>query len=71
VSHQGKQEIKVEVPVFSIYQVDYDKLFSDFSSEIKARIKVPGFATQMQNDFSTTTPSQQIASQVNLMASVQ
>jgi Domain of unknown function (DUF4419) len=71
VSHQGKQEIKVEVPVFTIYQVDYHKLFSSISSAIEARIKVPEFATQMQNDFSTTTPSQKIASQVNLMASVQ
>jgi hypothetical protein len=71
VSHQGKEEIGVEVPVFNIYQVDYDKLFSCFSSEIQDRIKVPDFATQMQNDFSTSTPSQQIASQINLMASVQ
>lgn len=71
VSHDGKEEIKVEVPVFNIYQVDYDKLFCVFSSEIQDRIKVPEFAAQMQNDFSTTTPSQQVASQINLMASVQ
>ena len=71
VSHQGKETIAVEVPVFNIYQVDYDKHFSCFSSEIEARIKVPEFATQMQHGFSTTTPSQKIASQINLMASVQ
>jgi len=71
VSHEGKEEIAIDVPSFSIYDTDYDMLFAAFSSELERRIKLPQFARSMQSDFSTTTPPQQIASQINLMASMQ
>lgn len=71
VSHEGKEEIKVDLPVYDIYEIEYDTLFSRYSSEIRNRIKLPAFADCMQNDFSCTTPSQKIASEINLMASMQ
>ena len=71
VDHEGKKEIKIELPVYDIYGIEYEGLFSIFSSEIRRRIKCPAFATCMQNDFSTTTASQKIAGEINLMAGMQ
>lgn len=41
------------------------------TSKIQKSIKDPEFAAVMQNDFSSTTPSHRVASQVNLMATLQ
>ena len=71
VSHEGKHNITVELPVYTIYEANYDQLFSSFSSEIKKRIKAPEYAEAMQNDFSTSNSAHMIASQINLMASMQ
>jgi len=72
VSHAaGKEKIAINVSKFFIYDVDYDPLFENISSQLEGRIKVPQFARSMQSDFSTTTPTQRIASQINLMASMQ
>jgi len=58
VSHEGKEMILIQVPSYTIYDIDYDMLFGAFSSELERRIKVPQFARSMQSDFSTTTPPQ-------------
>ncbi|CAB9517568.1 expressed unknown protein [Seminavis robusta] len=71
VDHEGKENICVDVDVFNIYQVDYEDFFSRMSSEITGKLKVPEFAKAMQNDFSTSTTTHGIASQINLMASMQ
>jgi hypothetical protein len=61
----------VFIDVHTIYEVNYEAVFDTFSSELEERIKVPEFADTMQNDFSTSSPSHKIASQINLMASLQ
>jgi len=71
VNHQGKKEIKVECPVFTIYDVDYKDLFDQFSEGIRRNIKTPEYVQCMQCDFASTTPTQRIASQIALMSSVQ
>ena len=68
VDHKGKKNIGVEIDVFTIYDVDYESFFADMSSEITSRIKVPKYAGAMQNDFSTSSTTHCIASQINLMA---
>ncbi|CAL4121036.1 unnamed protein product [Meganyctiphanes norvegica] len=69
VDHKGKKKINVDIgPTLS--NIDYSWLFSQFSSEIRRNIKMPGFADLMQADFSTTSPQQLIVSQIMLMASV-
>mmetsp|Transcript_41318 Transcript_41318/g.125029 ORF Transcript_41318/g.125029 Transcript_41318/m.125029 type:complete len:406 (-) Transcript_41318:1143-2360(-) len=71
VNHEGKEKLCVDVDVFTIYEVDYDQFFSEMSSEITRRIKIPKYAEAMQNDFSTSSTTHRIGSQINLMASMQ
>lgn len=71
VSHDGKENIAVKLPVHTIYQADYDDLFAVFSSELEQRIKKPKYAQTMQNDFSTSVSAHRVESQINLMASMQ
>lgn len=54
-----------------IEEANYDDLFQQFSDQLEKSIKVPKFATVMQNDFSTTSGPHKIASQINLMGSLQ
>jgi len=69
VSHEEKKTIDIEVP--SLESVDYSWLFSQFSKGIRENIKVPGYVDVYQADFSTSTPTQLIASQIMLMSSMQ
>lgn len=71
VDHEGKENICVDVDVYYIEEVEYDSFFEKMASEITSRIKVPEYARSMQNDFSTSTTTHCIASQINLMASMQ
>jgi len=70
VNHQGQERISVDLPAFTIYDANYDDLFSEFSSELKDRINVPEYAKAMQSNFSTSGSTHTIASQINLMASL-
>lgn len=71
VDHDGKKKICIDVDVFTIDQVDFESFFSALSSELKKQIKCPEYARVMQNDFSTSSASHRIESQINLMASMQ
>lgn len=71
VNHEGKKELNVDVLEYNIYQVNYESFFSAMTGQIKSNINIPGFADTMKNDFSTSNPAQQIASQINLMSSMQ
>lgn len=71
VDHEGKETICVDLDVFNIYEVDTEYFFSQMASEITGNIKVPGYAKAMQHDFSTSHATHCIASQINLMASMQ
>jgi Domain of unknown function (DUF4419) len=71
VSHEGKETIVVELTSYGIYDSDYSILFETFAAELEERIKVADYAKVMQNDFDTSGPTHKIASQVNLMASLQ
>lgn len=71
VDHEGKQAIAIGVNVNYIDEVDYDTFFDMMGSEITNRIKLPAYATTMQSDFTTSTGTHRVASQINLMASMQ
>jgi hypothetical protein len=71
VSHEGKQNIAIDLPAYTIYDADYNDLFSAFGSQIENRIKCPEYASCMQNDFASSGPEHKISSQINLMASMQ
>jgi hypothetical protein len=71
VDHDGKQDISIDLNLFFIDEVDYDSFFDQMRLEITKRIKLPAYATSMQNDFTTSTGTHRVASQINLMASTQ
>jgi hypothetical protein len=70
VSHTGKMDLTIETEqdLFS-GQADYAKLVGDFASEIGKYTK-NGIAETLTANFSTTTPTERIASQITLMESV-
>lgn len=68
---KGKKTLSVELPSFSIYDSDYNYLFRQFSEKINENIHLPGYVDAVASDFSTTSPTQCIASQITLMKSFQ
>lgn len=71
VAHDGKKNLCVDVDVFEIHEIKFDDFFQEMASQIGTNIKSPDFSRVMQNDFSCSTGTHQIASQINLMASMQ
>ena len=71
VDFEGKKKISVETDADTIYGVDYVWLFEKFSEKIKENIKKDKYNELMTSNFSTTTPVSKIASQINIMASLQ
>lgn len=70
-SQQGKKELVVELPSFSIYDSDYNYLFAAFSDAIGKNILVPGYVDAVSADFSTSEAAHRISSQITLMKSFQ
>ena len=70
VDHEGQMDLAIETEqdLFS-GQTDYAKLVGDFASEIGKYTK-NGIAETLTANFSTTTPTERIASQITLMESV-
>lgn len=70
VSHTGKMDlaIKTEQDLFS-GKADYAKLIGDFASQIEKYTK-DDIAQTLTADFSTTTLTERVASQITLMESV-
>jgi len=69
VNHQGKRNINIELPSFTIYDTDYTKMFNGFTQKINQMIIVPGYVDTITASFSTTTPEQLIGSQITIMKS--
>lgn len=56
---------------FKVEDLDYSWLFDQFSQKIEENINVPEYVQQMIPDFSTTSVTHRIVSQITLMSSVQ
>ena len=69
VTHSAKKQIKIIVKSFT--GLDYSWLFNQFTEQIAANIKLPGYVKLIESDFSTTSSQQLITSQIMVMASVQ
>jgi len=69
LSSDEKTDISVEVASWET--LDYAWLFDQFATKIRENIKRPDYVNLMQSDFSTSTPSQVISSQVMMMSSLQ
>lgn len=66
---QGKKDLVVDLPSFSIYDSDYSVLFSAFSTAIERNIHVPGYVDVVSSHFSTSESIHRICSQITLMKS--
>ena len=73
VQHHGKKTLEVVVAAspFKVEDLDYSWLFDQFSQKIEENINVPEYVQQMIPDFSTTSVTHRIVSQITLMSSVQ
>jgi hypothetical protein len=71
VNHSGKDTISVSVEEYYIDDADYDAIFQQISEQLEEKIKIPEYVQCMVNDFSTTTMPSKIASEINLMSSLQ
>ena len=71
VDFEGKKDIKIDTKSNTIYDVDYVWLFDQFSEKIRETIKKKKYAELMTSNFSTSTPVSKIASQINVMSSLQ
>merc|ERR1712226_118996 len=70
VQHEGKKKLTVSVGP-SIYGVDYSWFFDQMSAQIKKNVNVPDFVETIQSNFSQTTKTQRIVSEITLMSSLQ
>lgn len=71
VEHERKKTLSVDVPTTCIYDVDYDIFFQEMSGKISENVKVPQYVDVVTADFTTTTPTMKIVSQITLMSSLQ
>ena len=71
VEHEGKESLCVDVASPCIYDVDYNLFFQQMSEQIAKNVKVPSYVDLVTADFTTTTPTTRIASQITIMSSLQ
>lgn len=71
VNHEGKKTLQVGVPSNNIYDVDYSLFFDKMSTRISENVNIPEYVDAVTADFSVTTPTQRIVSQITLMTSLQ
>ena len=70
VRHEGKKSLTVFVPPGPLHEQNYSIIFSQFTEQITANTKVPQFAETVRADFSTSTPTHVIESEITLMSAM-
>jgi len=70
VSHEGKKELRVELGS-SLYTADYTWFFQQMTNQVDANIKNKEYVRTMRSDFGTSTPENQIATNIAIMSSTQ
>ena len=68
VDHEGKKTLTVDVNGCNI---DFEKFFKDMTNQIQNNIKIDEFVDAIRSDFSTSTPTHQIVSEIMIMTSLQ
>ncbi|CAL4115886.1 unnamed protein product [Meganyctiphanes norvegica] len=69
VEHKGKKKLEIIVGA-TLSDINYNWLFSQFSSKIKENLKISDYVDIIENDFSSSTDEQLIISQIMLMSSM-
>jgi len=68
VNHDGKQRLTVDMPPSGI---DYAKFFREMTDHIQSNIKVDKYVDTIRSDFSTSTETHRIVSEITVMSSMQ
>lgn len=69
VNHEGKKRLTVDVD--GTCGIDYAKFFREMTDLIQSNIKIPGYVDIIRSDFSTSTPTHRIVSEITVMSSMQ
>ena len=69
VNHEGK--IRLTVVVDDTCGIDYEKFFRDMTELIQSNIKVEKYVNTIRSDFTTSTETHQIVSEITVMSSMQ
>ena len=70
VSHEGKKRLTVDVGP-SFCNVDYIMFFRQMTNLIQSNIKVENYVNTIRSNFSTSTETHQIVSEITVMSSMQ
>ena len=68
VEHEGRKKLTV---VVDNCKIDFDKFFKDMTNLIQDNIKADGFVDAIRSDFSTSTSTNKIVSEIMVMTSMQ
>ena len=68
VNHEGKKELIVEVDPNNI---DFEKFYREMTNQIQENIKLDGYVDAVRSDFSTSTSTHRIVSEITVMSSMQ
>ena len=69
VNHEGKKRLTVDVD--DTCGIDYEKFFRDMAEVIQSNIKVKNYVRSIRSDFTTSTETHQIVSEITVMSSMQ
>ncbi|KAH8883735.1 hypothetical protein GQ53DRAFT_811321 [Thozetella sp. PMI_491] len=71
VSHEGKQEIRIEYNPFSIFTFDFSAFALDVAKALETLVVDPELRTWMVPDFTTTTQNDKIVASIVMMGTLQ
>jgi hypothetical protein len=69
VNHEGKKRLTVDVD--DTCGIDYEKFFREMTDLIQSNIKIQGYVDAIRSDFSTSTATHRIVSEITVMSSMQ
>ena len=69
-SHELRDPLKVSVSTVPLRESDYSRVFGDIAEQIGCSVKVPEFAETVQADFSTSTSTHVLESEITLRSAI-
>ena len=70
-SHEVRDPLKARMSGVPLREFDYSSVFGDVAEQIKGSVTVPELAEVVQADFSTSTPSHVLESEITLRSAIQ
>ena len=66
-----KEQKRLTVRVDATWGINYDQFFEDMTNSIQSNIRIPGYVDTIRSDFTTSTSTHRISSEITVMASMQ